>query len=107
MFRSFFLAGFEGSTGNNRHGDWFDQVVATGHDRTVEQDYRDLDALGIHAARETVRWPLVDIGQGRYNFSSIEPVAEMLPSRAFARPKSSTFTRPSGRSITFAGFRSR
>ena len=39
MFRSFFLAGFEGSTGYNRHGDWFDQVVATGHDRTVEQDY--------------------------------------------------------------------
>jgi hypothetical protein len=76
MFRSFFLAGFEGSTGYNRHGDWFDQVVATGHDRTVEQDYRDLDALGIHAARETVRWPLVDIGQGRYNFSSIEPFAE-------------------------------
>ena len=47
MFRSFFLAGFEGSTGYNRHGDWFDQVVATGHDRTVEQDYRDLAALGI------------------------------------------------------------
>ena len=27
MFRSFFLAGFEGSTGYNRHGQWFDQVV--------------------------------------------------------------------------------
>ena len=31
MFRSFFLAGFEGSTGYNRHGEWFDQVTATGH----------------------------------------------------------------------------
>jgi hypothetical protein len=75
MFRSFFLAGFEGSTGYNRHGQWFDQVAATGHDRSVDQDYRDLAALGIHAARETVRWPLVDSGGGRYDFSSLEPFA--------------------------------
>jgi hypothetical protein len=73
MFRSFFLAGFEGSTGYNRHGHWFDQIAATGHDKTVEQDYRDLAAFGIHAARETVRWPLVDLGSGRYDFSSLAP----------------------------------
>jgi hypothetical protein len=73
MFRSFFLAGFEGSTGYNRHGQWFDQVAATGHDRTVDRDYRDLAALGIHAARETVRWPLIDLGNGRYDFSSLTP----------------------------------
>src|SRR5215211_1004348 len=75
MFRSFFLAGFEGSTGYNRHGRWFDQVAATGHDKTVERDYRDLAALGIHAARETVRWPLVDRGGG-YDFSSLAPFVE-------------------------------
>jgi hypothetical protein len=73
VFSSFFLAGFEGSTGYNRHGDWFDQVVATGHDRTVAQDYRDLADLGIRAARETIRWPLVDLGGGRYDFSSVDP----------------------------------
>lgn len=76
MFRSFFLAGFEGSTGYNRHDQWFDQVVATGHEQTVGQDYRDIAELGIHAARETVRWPLVDLGQGRYDFSSVEPFVE-------------------------------
>ena len=76
MFRSFFLAGFEGSTGYNRHGHWFDQVVATGHDRTVDDDYRQLAALGIHAARETIRWPLVDLGHGRYDFSTVEPFVE-------------------------------
>src|SRR5215208_4762878 len=76
MFRSFFLAGFEGSTGYNRHGDWFDQLAATGHDRTVQQDYRDVAALGIHAARETVRWPLVDLGRGRYDFTSVAPFVE-------------------------------
>jgi hypothetical protein len=76
MFRSFFLAGFEGSTGFNRHGDWFDQVVATGHDRTVDADYRDLAALDIHGARETVRWPLVEARPGRYDFSSLAPFVE-------------------------------
>lgn len=73
MFRSFFLAGFEGSTGYNRHGHWFDQVVATGHDRTVDEDYRQLAQLDIHAVRETIRWPLVDLGRGRYDFSTVEP----------------------------------
>lgn len=76
MFRSFFLAGFEGSTGYNRHGQWFDQVVATGHERTVDEDYRQLSALGLHAARETIRWPLVDLGHGRYDFSTVEPFVE-------------------------------
>ncbi|MGH6875167.1 MAG: glycoside hydrolase, partial [Aestuariivirgaceae bacterium] len=76
MFRSFFLAGFEGSTGYNRHGQWFDQVVATGHDQTVDQDYQNLAAFGIQGARETIRWPLVDLGHGRYDFSSVVPFAE-------------------------------
>lgn len=73
MFRSYFLAGFEGSTGYNRHGEWFDQIAATGHDKTYEDDYRELSRLGIHAIRETVRWPLVDLGSGRYDFASVEP----------------------------------
>jgi hypothetical protein len=73
MFRSFFLAGFEGSTGYNKHGEWFDQIAATGHDKTVEEDYRELAALGLHAVRETVRWPLVDLGGGRFDLSTVEP----------------------------------
>ncbi|PVE23728.1 glycoside hydrolase [Microvirga sp. KLBC 81] len=76
MFRSFFLAGFEGSTGYNRHGQWFDQIVATGHDKTVDEDYRQLADLGLHGARETIRWPLVDLGDGRYDFSTVEPFVE-------------------------------
>jgi hypothetical protein len=76
MFRSFFLAGFEGSTGYNRHGRWFDQVVATGHDKTVDEDYRQLAELDIHAVRETIRWPLLDLGGGRYDFSTVEPFVE-------------------------------
>ncbi|MGJ0506965.1 MAG: glycoside hydrolase [Methylocystis sp.] len=75
MFRSFFFAGFEGSTGYNQHGEWFDQIVATGHDRRVHEDYRDIAAHGLHAARETVRWPLVDRA-GRHDFSTLTPFIE-------------------------------
>lgn len=82
MFESFFLAGFDGSTGYDRNGRWFDHVAATGHDRTSHEDYRELAALGFRAARETVRWPLVDRGFGRLDFSSVEPfVAAALQSR--------------------------
>lgn len=80
MFRSFFLAGFEGSTGYNRHGEWFDQVVATGHDKMVDQNYRDVAAVGLHAVRETVRWPLVDAG-GRHDFSTVKPFIEAAKRR--------------------------
>ena len=75
MFRSFFFAGFEGATGYNQRGDWFDQVAATHHDRHADADYRRLRDVGILAAREAIRWPLVD-QRGRYDFSSVRPFVE-------------------------------
>jgi hypothetical protein len=72
VFRSFFLAGFEGTTGTNKHGEWIDQVAATQHDRFAHEDYARLREVGIRAAREAVRWPLVDRG-GRYDWSSVDP----------------------------------
>lgn len=72
MFESFYFAGFEGATGWNREGAWIDQVVATEHDRFADEDYRRLRELGLLAAREVVRWPLVDRA-GRYDFASLVP----------------------------------
>jgi hypothetical protein len=72
MFNSFFLAGFECATGHNVNRQWIDQIAATQHDRFVRDDYRRLNELGILAAREAVRWPLVDKA-GSYDFSSIDP----------------------------------
>ncbi|HWL16655.1 MAG TPA: glycoside hydrolase [Opitutus sp.] len=72
MFRSFFLAGFEGATGYNRQGEWIDQIAATHHDRHAGEDYRRLADVGIYAAREAIRWPLVDRG-GKFDFSSVHP----------------------------------
>ena len=75
MFKSFLLAGFEGSTGYNLRHQWIDQIRATQHDRFADQDYRRLREAGILASREAVRWPLVD-RQGQYDFSSIRPFLE-------------------------------
>jgi beta-glucosidase/6-phospho-beta-glucosidase/beta-galactosidase len=76
MFRSFFFAGFECATGYNARGEWIDQVAATYHDQHAEEDYRHLNEVGIYAAREAIRWPLVDKGSGRYDFSSVRPFLE-------------------------------
>ncbi|RIL06142.1 MAG: glycoside hydrolase [Proteobacteria bacterium] len=73
MFASFFLAGFEGTTAVNRHGEWIDQIAATQHDRFADDDYRLLREVGIAAARDAVRWPLVDRA-GRYDWSSLDPL---------------------------------
>lgn len=75
MFRSFFFAGFEGATGYNARGEWFDQIAATHHDHHADDDYRQLAEVGIHAAREAIRWPLVD-RHGRYDFSTVRPFVD-------------------------------
>src|SRR5688500_4854801 len=72
MFRSFFLAGFEGATGYNMHGEWIDQIAATHHDLHVDEDYRCLEEIGIRGLREAIRWPLVD-ERGRFDFDSVRP----------------------------------
>jgi hypothetical protein len=75
MLGSFFLAGFECTTGYNRHGEWIDLVAATQHDVFADDDFRRLRDVGILAAREGVRWPLVDRG-GRYDFATVAPIVE-------------------------------
>jgi beta-glucosidase/6-phospho-beta-glucosidase/beta-galactosidase len=76
MFKSFFMAGFECATGYNARGEWIDQIAATYHDQHAEEDYKLLADVGIFASREAVRWPLVDKGAGRYDFSSVKPMLE-------------------------------
>src|ERR1051325_11587246 len=75
VFKSFLLAGFEGSTGYNLRHQWIDQIIAAQHDRFVDQDYRRLREVGILAAREAVRWPVVD-RRRQYEFSSVRPFLE-------------------------------
>ncbi len=75
MFKSFYFAGFEGTCGWNRGHRWIDQIASTQHDRYVHEDYQRLRDVGLLAAREAVRWPVVDQG-GRYDFRSVNPMLE-------------------------------
>jgi len=72
LFSSYFLGGFECTTGFNRDGDWIDLIDETGHLRHADGDYRRVSAVGIRAVREGIRWPLVDKGRGFFDFSSVE-----------------------------------
>lgn len=75
MFRSFFIAGFEGTTTTNVQHQWIDQVAATQHSEHVDDDYRRLREVGLRAAREAIRWPLVDQA-GKLDFSTARPFVE-------------------------------
>jgi hypothetical protein len=82
MFASFYLAGFECSTGYNMHGEWIDQIAATEHDLHCDGDYARLEEVGIYAVREAIRWPLVD-RRGTYDFSSVEPFVKAAQRHGF------------------------
>jgi beta-glucosidase/6-phospho-beta-glucosidase/beta-galactosidase len=67
--RTFFVGGFEGSTHRRRDGRRLDVIASSQHDRFARQDYRRLVAVGIRAARESLRWHLIEATPGRYDFS--------------------------------------
>jgi beta-glucosidase/6-phospho-beta-glucosidase/beta-galactosidase len=76
IFPTFFMAGFECSTFVWKDGERKDYVAITAHDRHLKNDYRRLEELGIGVVREAIRWPLVDLGDGRYDWSTVDPVLE-------------------------------
>lgn len=75
LFPSFLAGGFECSTPINSHGNRIDELVQTGHDAQVRDDYRRLSRLGIRTARDGVRWNVVD-RSGHLDFSSVLPYVE-------------------------------
>ena len=74
LFPSFFLGGFECSTHRLRKGRRLDLASATAHDRFAAQDYELLREAGILAARDGIRWHLIEAEPGRYDFSSLLPM---------------------------------
>jgi beta-glucosidase/6-phospho-beta-glucosidase/beta-galactosidase len=81
MFPTFFMAGFECSTFVWKDGQRKDYVAITGHDRRFEEDYDRVLKLGIGVVREAIRWPMVDRGRGRYDWSSVDPLIEAMNAR--------------------------
>jgi beta-glucosidase/6-phospho-beta-glucosidase/beta-galactosidase len=73
LFDTFWLGGFEASCHINRAGQRLDLIAATQHDRLAAGDYALLREFGLRAARDGVRWHLVDRGS-RYDFASLAPM---------------------------------
>jgi beta-glucosidase/6-phospho-beta-glucosidase/beta-galactosidase len=73
---SFFLGGFECSTHRLPSGRRLDVVHATRHDELAASDYRLLQQHGIRAARDGIRWHLIERTPGQYDFSSAIPMLE-------------------------------
>src|SRR5690349_12131057 len=74
LFRSFFLGGFECSTHRRGDGRRLDLLSATGHDRHAADDYRMLGHHGIAAVRDGLRWHLIEVAPGHYDWSSVLPM---------------------------------
>ncbi len=75
LFQSFWLGGFECSTHRNSFGTRLDMIAALQHDKYCAADYRRLRETGILAARDGLRWHLIDQGDG-YDWSSWIPMLE-------------------------------
>ncbi len=70
LFKSFILGGFESSTHRLPSGRRLDLVHSTRHDELAERDYRLLQRHGILAARDALRWHLIEPSPGVYDFTS-------------------------------------
>jgi beta-glucosidase/6-phospho-beta-glucosidase/beta-galactosidase len=73
LFPSFWLGGFECACHINRARRRVDMLALTQHDVNAAKDYKLLRELGMLAARDGVRWPLIDHG-GQYDFESLAPM---------------------------------
>jgi beta-glucosidase/6-phospho-beta-glucosidase/beta-galactosidase len=74
LFDSFVLGGFECSTHRLLTGRRLDLIASTRHDKFVWADYARLRSVGIRAARDGIRWHLVETSKGSYDFSSAVPM---------------------------------
>lgn len=73
IFPTFFLSGFECSTFDWKDRGRRDLAAELRHYDHADEDYAMLPPLGIAVAREGIPWPLVDHGNGEYDFSCIDP----------------------------------
>ena len=73
IFPTFFLSGFECSSFDWKDEGRRDVAEELRHYVHADEDYAMLRPLGIAVAREGIAWPLVDRGNGEYDFSCIDP----------------------------------
>ena len=74
LFPSFFMGGFECASHQLLSGRRLDLTAATGHDRYAFEDYQRLREYGMAAARDGIRWHLIEPTPYCYDFSSVLPM---------------------------------
>lgn len=74
LFGSMLMGGFECAAHKLRSGKRLDMIAATGHQHRAAEDYAILQAHGMQAARDGLRWHLIEERPGRYDWSSFLPV---------------------------------
>ncbi len=74
LFDSFFMGGFDCATHRRRDGRRLDLTAATHHDVNTAADYRMLGEHGIRTVRDGLRWHLIEIAPGCYDWSSFLPM---------------------------------
>ncbi len=74
MFQSFFQGGFEGSTHRRSNGQQLDSIAGSRHDVYAETDYRLLGGAGLRTVRDALRWHLIEVTPGQYDWSSFLPM---------------------------------
>ncbi|KAB0682543.1 beta-glucosidase [Aureimonas leprariae] len=74
MLPSFFMGGFECSTHRRDDGRRLDLLRSSRHDDLALEDYRLLVRHGIRAARDGLRWYLIEPAPGRYDWTSAVPM---------------------------------
>jgi hypothetical protein len=74
LFHSFFLGGFECSTHLRGDGKRLDLLASTRHDVFAREDYARLRGQGIRAARDGLRWHVIERRPGLYDWSSVVPM---------------------------------
>ncbi|PZN97020.1 MAG: beta-glucosidase [Alphaproteobacteria bacterium] len=70
------MGGFECATHKRLDGIRLDLLATTGHDRRAAEDYAMLQAHGIAACRDGMRWHRIEARPGRYDWSGVVPMIE-------------------------------
>ena len=75
LLKSFISGGFESACHINGHHQRVDMIKATQHDIHVDTDYANLKKMGIHTARDGIRWHVIE-RSGVFDFSSLAPTID-------------------------------
>jgi beta-glucosidase/6-phospho-beta-glucosidase/beta-galactosidase len=77
LFNSFLMGGFECADQQNAFGKRVDLYKISGHDRYLEEDYDQLNKIGIKTIREGIRWSVVETKPYEYDWAEVERIIKV------------------------------